>query len=96
MTGKVRVEQVIRRLHPNTRYQLSGWLKASDERAPVILGVRGHGGADATASCTDKSWERQTVDFTTGTGVTQVTVFIENSADTGPAFADNLGLPRNP
>jgi hypothetical protein len=61
----------------------------------VILGVGGHGGQDATVSGADKGWERKTVDFTTGQGVTSVTVFITRTSDTGEAFADNLGLPRN-
>jgi hypothetical protein len=96
LTGQVRVEQPIENLHPNTPYQLSGWLKANDDKSPVILGVSGHGGPDATASCTDRGWERKTVDFTTGPGVTKVTVYVMRASEAGEAFADNLGLPRNP
>jgi hypothetical protein len=94
LTGNVRVEQVIENLHPNTLYKLSGWLKVTDEKSPVVLGVRG--GSDATVSSTDKGWERKTVDFTTGPDVTRITVFVTHTSDAGEAFADNLGLPRNP
>jgi hypothetical protein len=96
LTGKVRVEQVIENLHPVTKYQLSGWLKVTDEKSPVVLGVSGHGGPDAAVSCVAKGWERKTVDFTTGDGVTKVTIFIARTSDGGEAYADNLGLPRNP
>ena len=96
LIGKIRVEQPVENLHPHTKYQLSGWLKVTDERSPVILGVSGHGGLDATVSCADKGWQRKTVDFTTGAGATGITVFIERTSATGQAFADNLGLPRNP
>jgi len=94
LTGRVRIEQAVEGLKPNTRYQLSGWFKVTDGKSPVTFGVSGSGGADATASCADQGWERKTVDFTTGAGVTTVTVFIARTADGGDAFADNLGLPR--
>lgn len=32
----------------------------------------------------------------TKVGVTRITVFMARTSDTGEAFADNLGLPRNP
>jgi hypothetical protein len=96
LTGKVCAEQPIENLHPHTKYQLSGWLKVTDDKSPVILGVSGHGGPEATVSGRDRGWERKTVDFTTGAGVTRVTVFLARTSDTGDAFADNLGLPRNP
>jgi len=96
LTGKVRIEQVIEHLHPGTKYQLSGWLKVTDAKTPVTLGVRGHGGKDASVDCADKGWERKLVDFTTGAGVTKVTIYLERTAATGTAFVDNLGLPRNP
>jgi hypothetical protein len=96
LTGQVRVEQVIENLHPGTKYQLSGWLKTTDKASPVTLGVSGHGGPDATAVCADTGWERKTVDFVTGPGVTRVAVFLARAAESGDAFADNLGLPRNP
>ncbi len=62
----------------------------------MTLGVRGHGGPNATVGCTDTGWERKTIDFTTGSDITSVTVFIEHGSDVGEGFADNLGLPRNP
>jgi hypothetical protein len=94
LTGPVRVEQVIENLHPNASYQLSGWMRVSDERSPVILGVRLPGGKEFTVRCNDKSWQRKTVDFMTGNDVTKATIFITRSSETGSAFADNLGLPR--
>ena len=89
------MEQVVRNLHPNTAYQLSGWLKVTDAQQPVILGVHGHGGPDATARCVNQNWERHGADFETGPEVTEVTVFIDHPTE-GEAFADNLGLPRTP
>jgi hypothetical protein len=96
LTVQVRVEQVIENLHPGTKYPLSGWLKTTDKASPVILGVSGHGGPDATVVCADTGWERKTVDFVTDAGVTRVAVFLAQAAEPGEAFADNLGLPRNP
>jgi hypothetical protein len=95
LTGSVRVEQTIGNLHPDTQYQLSGWLKVSDPDSAVTLGVYGHGGSEALVRCSDASWERKTVDFTTGPDVTQVTIFVRSDSETVTAFVDNLGLPRN-
>ena len=94
LTGKVRVEQVIENLKPNTKYQLSGWFRATGENSQVTFGVSGHGAADGTINCADKSWERKTVDFTTGAGVTKVTIFIALASEGDEAYADNLGMPR--
>ncbi len=96
LTGKARVEQTVKNLHPNTSYQLSAWLKVTDEKSPVVLGVCGHSGPDVTIVCTDESWERKTVGFTTGTDATGTTVFVAQDSSAGEAFADNLGLPRSP
>lgn len=96
LTGIVRVVQTIEGLHPNTAYQLSGWLKASDAHGCVVLGVTGHGGPDVTVNSVELGWERKTVDFTTGAESTSVQVFVEQTSDLGTGFADNLGLPRTP
>jgi len=96
LNGRVRVQQTIAHLHPGTAYQLSGWLKVSGDNASAVLGVRGHGGQEVTVSSEDQGWERKTLDFTTGADVTSVTVFVEQTSEAGQAFADNLGLPRNP
>jgi hypothetical protein len=95
LKGKIRVEQVVENLKPNTKYQLSGWIKVTDDQSPAIFGVAGHGGPDATVSCADKSWERKTVDFSTGDGVTKVTIFVSRASEAGEAYVDNLGLPRS-
>jgi hypothetical protein len=95
-TCRVRVEQTIEQLHPGTAYQLSGWLKVSGDNASAMLGISGHGAAEATVKSEDQGWERKTLDFTTGASVTSVTVFIEQKSEAGQAFADNLGLPRSP
>jgi len=97
LTGKARVEQVITGLHPNTAYQLSGWLKVSDEKETAALGVKDYGGPEAMASSAVKTWERKVVEFKTGPGKTSVTVFVAKTSDgPGQVFADNLGLPRVP
>ncbi len=97
LSGKARVEQVIGGLQPRTAYQLSSWLRSGDGKEAAILGVRDHGGPDATASSDSAEWTRKTVDFTTGPGKTSATVFVAKAADgPGAVFADNLGLPRVP
>jgi len=97
LTGRGRVEQAISGLHPRTAYQLSGWLRTGDGKETVVLGVKDHGGPDATASSGETEWTRKTVDFTTGAGRTSVTVFVAKTSDgAAPVFADNLGLPRVP
>jgi len=96
LTGKVRVEQVIENLHPNTGYKLSAWLKVTDRNSPVILGIQGHGHPESVVRCSDEAWERQTLEFTTGPGSSSVTVFFAQTSVTGTAFADNVGLPRSP
>ena len=96
LAGMVRAEQRIENLRPNTRYQLSGWLKTGEGKTPVVLGVHGYGGPEVTASHVGTGWERKTVDFTTGPETTSVTVFVERGSGEGAAFVDNLGLPRIP
>jgi len=61
--------------------------------------MEGHDNRLITASCTtDRGLERKTVAFTTGAGVTRITVFLARTPDTGEAYADNLacrGIPGN-
>ncbi len=97
LTGRARVEQVVSGLHPRTTYQLSGWLRTSDEKDSVAIGVKDHGGPEAAASSNSREWTRKTVDFTLAPGRTSVTVFVAKVSDgPDPVFADNLGLPRVP
>jgi hypothetical protein len=97
LSGKTGVEQTISGLHPNTAYQLSGWLKVGDEKDAAVLGVKGYGGADKTAASSSKEWTRVLVEFTTGANNTSAVVFIAKTSDgAGQAFADNVGLPRVP
>jgi hypothetical protein len=95
--GRAGVEQVIERLHPGTAYTLSAWLRVSDAREKVRVGVRHSGGREQSESSSDPRWVRKTVDFTTGTGQTRVTIFLEKTTDAGGyVFCDNLGLPHAP
>jgi hypothetical protein len=94
LRGRVRVEQTIENLHPNTRYQLSAWVKVTDPRAPVTLGVNGQAEHKGFILCADETWERKTLDFITAPDMTKVTVHIAGSSESCEAFVDNLGLPR--
>ncbi len=97
LSGRASVEQVIEGLHPRTAYQLSGWLRSGDGKETIALGVKNYGGRDLAAASRAAAWTRETIDFTTGPGVTKVTIFVaKTSGGSGPVFADNLGLPRNP
>ena len=95
--GRCGVEQTVAGLHPNTRYTLSGWLRASDGKETAGIGVRNYGGKELVATSRSKEWTRKTVEFTTGKTNTTATVFLGKMSD-GPGFVfcDNTGLPRIP
>lgn len=93
------VEQTIAGLFPDTAYTLSGWVKVSDDKEAVRLGVRDFGGAPPEVSMESRnpSWTRLIIEFKTGPQATSAVVFVQKISDgPGYAFADNLGLPKRP
>ncbi len=88
------VKQVIRGLSPHTDYTLSAWLRVSDAKETILLGVRGHGASEQRAESASTEWERKTIDFRTGPDATEAMVFIQKTtAEGGYGWADNLTLP---
>lgn len=97
--GRDGVEQTIAGLFPDTAYTLSGWVKVSDDKESVRLGVKEFGGSEPEDSAESRSatWTRLIVEFKTGPEATSAKIFVEKTSDgPGHAFADNLGLPRRP
>lgn len=88
-----RVEQKISGLKPNTKYRLSGWLRVSDSKTKIKLGVENTGLKDVSKSNKSKNWTRKEIKFETGPKTTSVKVYIEIEKGKGYAWADNLTLP---
>ena len=83
------IEQDVSRLEPNTTYRFTAFVKV-DGADEVQIGVKGYGGADVSASSTDKLWRCLTVRFTTGANNTSATVYISKKGP-GKAYADDTG-----
>ena len=91
--GKGGVEQIIKGLSPNTEYQLSAWMRTSDEKQTASIGIKG--GEIAVSSST--KWTRKSVTFTTGPTATEVTIFLwRKSGEDGSVWFDNVTLPMTP
>lgn len=89
-----RVEQKISGLNKDTPHTLSGWLKVSDQKASVRLGVRFPDGKEVwTEPVSSSAWKRVALDFATG-NESGITVIIEKPSGGGFVFCDNLGLPK--
>ena len=91
------VVQEVTGLQPNTRYQLSGWVKVYDEAETVSLEAADFGGETISVIGRNSRWSRVVLQFTTGATATSATVRIcKASAGPGSAAADNLGLVELP
>ena len=90
--GRDGVEQVVAGLSPNTKYRLSAWLRVSDAKDSIEVGVKGMSGVKTSTSSTD--WIRKNVEFTIGPDDKEITIYIRKASDgSGNAWADNLILP---
>ena len=90
-----RIEQKISGLNADTSHTLSGWLKLSDQKTSARLGVRLSDGKELwTEPVSSTSWKRISLDFSTGPGISEITVIIDKPSGDGFVFCDNLGLPR--
>jgi hypothetical protein len=95
--GKDGVSQVVTGLSPNRKYTLSAWVRVSDRKEVVVLGVKGFGGKDVAVQSSSTEWERKSVTFTTGSGANRATVYLlKKTAGKGNAWGDNFTLPLVP
>jgi len=94
--GRDGVQQTITGLTPNTKYQLSAWLRVSEKDETVVLGVKDVGTAEVSVSLSEVAWTRRSIDFTTGPKATEATMYMLKSSQ-GDSFAwcDNVTLPLN-
>ncbi|MBT3201551.1 MAG: right-handed parallel beta-helix repeat-containing protein [Phycisphaerales bacterium] len=87
-------EQLVGGLSPKTRYTLSAWMRVSDAKESVSLGVRGFGGKAISASSSNTGWTRKIITFETGPSAHSATVsFKKTSSGAGYAWCDNVSLP---
>ena len=76
-------------VQPNHSYTLSGWVQGSY----AFIGVSGTGASDGnTWTPGSSSFTQLTMHFTTGSGVSSVTVFVHGWYGTGTIFADDLSV----
>jgi len=95
--GRNGVEQVVTRLTPSTRHQLSAWMRVSDQTETVVLGVKNAGTAEVSASLSGTEWTRKSIDFETGPEATEATIYLlKSSTGKGSAWCDNVTLPLTP
>ena len=88
------VEQTVTGLHPKTRCTLSVWLRVSDKKESISLGVRSFGGKELSASTSSTAWVRKTVSFETGPTARIVVITLKKTSP-GPGYAwcDNVAIP---
>lgn len=87
------VEQRVERLEPNTTYRVSAWMRVSDPSESVRMGVHLPDGGEQTKHTSSTEWTRTTLEFSTGSETSDVTVFLEKtSPGPGLAWCDNVGL----
>lgn len=92
--GRDGIRQVVTGLSPGIRYTLSAWLRVSNEREAIVLGVHDHGGPEVSISVSSLEWIRESIEFTTGPETNQATITIRKATDgTGYGWCDNLTLP---
>ena len=90
------VEQTVA-LAPNREYTLSAWLRVSDAKESVSIGIRGHGGKPMSVSSSSTEWERKTLTFKTGANAERAIVAItKTSGGKGHVWGDNIVLPLTP
>lgn len=84
--------QTITGLSPNTTYLLTGWLKSSNG-APVVLGVKWHGGNELSVPTTATVYAQLSIKFTTGAASTSAQIYVLNPAGgINTMKVDNLSL----
>ena len=90
--GRDGVKQIIKGLSPGTMYSLSAWLRVSDAKESIEVEVEGQPEARVVTSSTE--WVRKSVEFTTESESTEVTIILRKmSSGGGNAWVDNLTLP---
>lgn len=95
--GKDGLEQTVTGLTPNTKYQLSAWMRVSSSDETIVLGVKDAGTEPVSISLSATEWTRMSIDFTTGPESTTTTIYlIKSSGGQGSAWADNVSLLLTP
>ncbi|MCB1132648.1 MAG: carbohydrate binding domain-containing protein, partial [Verrucomicrobiae bacterium] len=84
------VEQTVLGLEPGTAYRLTGW--TTNGNTGLTFGVKNHGGTQVTDTVSSNTWERATVNFTTGSASDSATVFAFRSNGAQIAYADSFFL----
>ncbi|MDF2927432.1 MAG: galA [Paenibacillaceae bacterium] len=108
---EARIEQTVTGLLPNTTYRLSAWGLMAAAGDSVEMGVRGYGSPEQTVTMDSTLWTRASLEFTTGEGASEATVFFHKPqgmnevyiddvaltlASEAPPAAEQIGLIRNP
>jgi len=90
------ISQTITGLSPNTSYTLSAWLLA-DGSGDAILGATGYGGNDVTAvQQPNNSFEQHSVQFTTGSSNTAVTILLQAGSNYQWCYFDDVTISGGP
>lgn len=87
------IEQIITGLQSNTTYTVSGWIKV-DIGESACAGVKNYNGSaqSESSAVTADTWQKVTVDFTTGAANTSATVyFSKTSTGSGYVYCDDMG-----
>ena len=91
------IMQEIKGLSPNTKYTLSAWMRVAGPNDEIVLGVKGHGNAEANVSAASGEWIRKSVEFTTGSENSKALIYLKKTTDgSGFAWCDNITLPLTP
>ena len=89
------VSQKATGLLPNTKYDLSAWLKVSGADESVSLSAGSFGGKDRSVSTNSTTWTRKSVSFRTGPNARSAVITLKKtSPGPGKAWCDNLTLPQ--
>ena len=89
--GETSLEQVVSNLMPNTTYIFEGWIKTGSASQTVNIGVKNYGGNQVSQACSDTTYSKYQVSFTTGASNTQATIYIYKPV-TGTAYGDDFNL----
>lgn len=92
VTPSSRLTQRISGLSPNTTYTLSANARVESPGDAARITIEGFGGAKASKTVSDDTYQPVSIPFTTGPSRTYADVVFDKSASTGPgrAFIDNV------
>ncbi len=85
-------EQIISGLSANTTYTLSAYAKVASSGGTINIGVKDYGGAELSSSATNTSYQKITVNFTTGGENTSAKIYAYRSAGNHNGYADSFSV----